>query len=269
MRVILIKIYIQVIKIFRLYSLNEKIYKLSLHPLGYNNEGSFNYSGEEIMIKLLNLKGCNNLFIDIGGHKGEYSKMILKNTNCNVVLYEPQKKHIKKFNNFKEKWKKRFNYNNIAISDFKGSTKIFYKFKGSGEAFISNENLDQNYSYDKVEVDFIDNLHTTSDIIDGIKIDVEGKELSVILGAKKIIKEKKVKFIQIEYNSCLKQNEITLSDFTDVLTEFNPYRVLPYGMGLHKIKHESEYDSNYIHQNIIFINQTIIPTLEKKIKFYS
>ena len=267
MKILITKTFILFIKTFRLYNLNEKLYKLSLHPLGYNNEGDFNFSGEILMTKLLNIMDCGNLFLDIGGYKGEYSKMILKNTNCNVLLYEPQKKHISYFNNLKEKWKKRFNYNNIAISDFKGSTKIFYKYKGSGEAFISNEKLGQNYSYDKVKVDFIDNLHTTSDIIDGIKIDVEGKELSVILGAKKIIKEKKVKFIQIEYNTC--QKGITLSDFTDVLTEFNPYRVLPYGMGLHKIKHESEYDSNYIHQNIIFINQTIVPTLEKSIKFYS
>ena len=139
----------------------------------------------------------------------------------------------------------------------------------SGEAFISSESLDQNYSYEIVKVDFIDNLHATCDRIDGIKIDVEGKELSVILGAKKIIKEKQVKFIQIEFNHCQKQNEITLSNFTDILTEFKPYRVLPYGMGLHYIKHYSEYDSNYIHQNIIFINKTIVPTLEKSIKFYS
>ena len=269
MKVILIKIYIQIIKIFGLYSLNEKIYKLSLHPLGYNNEGSFNYSGEEIMIKLLNLQGCNNLFIDIGGYKGEYSKMILKNTNCNVLLYEPQKKHINNFNNLKEKWRKRFNYKNIAISDFKGSTKIFYKYKGSGMAFISNENLDQNYSYDKVKVDFIDDLHATSGKIDGIKIDVEGKELSVLLGAKKVIKENYVKFIQIEFNMLQKKNEITLNNFTDILDEFNPYRVLPYNLGLHKINLESEYDSNYIHQNIIFINRTIIPGLKKKMKFYN
>lgn len=42
------------------------------------------------MIKLLNIMDCGNLFLDIGGYKGEYSKMILKNTNCNVLLYEPQ-----------------------------------------------------------------------------------------------------------------------------------------------------------------------------------
>ena len=58
--------------------------------------------------------------------------------------------------------------------------KYSINFKGSGEAFISSESLDQNYSYEIVKVDFIDNLHATCDRIDEIKIDVEVKELSVI-----------------------------------------------------------------------------------------
>ena len=98
MKILIIKIFILFVKTFRLYNLNEKLYKLSLHPQGYNNEGDFNFTGEIIMTKLLSLDSSNNLFLDVGGNKGDYSSMILKNTNCNVILYEPQKIHEKRFN---------------------------------------------------------------------------------------------------------------------------------------------------------------------------
>jgi FkbM family methyltransferase len=268
MKLIIIKAYLFFIKTFKLFYLNEKIYKLSLHALGFNNEGNFNFTGEIIMSKLLSLDSSNNLFLDVGGNKGDYSSMILKNTKCNVILYEPQKIHEKKFNLISKRYPARFNYQSIGISDFKGDSKLAYQYEGSGQAKISSINLNNNYKYEKIKVDFIDNLFQKYEKIDGMKIDVEGHELSVINGANKLIAENQFKFIQIEFNTCQLENKNTLFDFISLLEDFIPYRILPSGIGLLKINPASEYDLNYIHQNVIFIRKNMIKDVEKSLKIF-
>ena len=157
-------------------------------------------------LKKLNLK----YFIDVGAHKGEFLSYILSLNYKKIYCFEPQKKIFKiLYKNFKNK--KNIQIFNLGLAH-KNSKIIFYENKlTSTSTFSRSKNttfskiknliLNSNNSYiDKypINVKTLDKIFINKKIFNiFLKIDVEGFELNVLKGAKKIL-SKKVKFILIE-----------------------------------------------------------------------
>jgi len=157
-------------------------------------------------LKKLNLK----YFIDVGAHKGEFLSYILSLNYKKIYCFEPQKKiFLILYKNFKNK--KNVQLFNLGLAN-KNSKIMFYENKLTSTSTFSKsintpfskiKNLilnSKNLYIDKYPI----NVRTLDEIfinkkIDNIflKIDVEGFELNVLKGAKKLL-SKKVKFILIE-----------------------------------------------------------------------
>ena len=160
---------------------------------------------------VLNLK----TIIDIGAHKGEFLNNIISlKKKIKVYSFEPQSKIFKEFkNNFKNK-KNIFIYN-LAISNVCKNKRLNINIKTSTSTFSDyNEN-----SYWKKTKDFLlaginkssiinseiiksitlDKFCKKKNIknIDLLKIDTEGHEFEVLLGAKNLLKND-IKYILIE-----------------------------------------------------------------------
>tara|TARA_Y100000389_G_C17187478_1_gene377145 strand:+ start:186 stop:530 length:345 start_codon:yes stop_codon:yes gene_type:complete len=67
--------------------INDIIFSLSLDAKGYKHYGHLFNSGEKSFIKLI--KDEINLSIDIGANVGDYTKLLLLETNSKVVSFEP------------------------------------------------------------------------------------------------------------------------------------------------------------------------------------
>ena len=157
-------------------------------------------------LKKLNLE----YFIDVGAHKGEFLSYILSLNYKKIYCFEPQRKIFKiLYKNFKNK--KNIQIFNLGLAH-KNSKIIFYENKlTSTSTFSRSKNttfskiknliLNSNNSYiDKypINVKTLDKIFINKKIFNiFLKIDVEGFELNVLKGAKKIL-SKKVKFILIE-----------------------------------------------------------------------
>ena len=91
-----------------------------------------------------------------------------------------------------------------------------------------------------------------------MKIDVEGFELEVLRGAKKLLAEDNLKAIIIELNGSGKRYGVSDNDIHEILisNNFFPYEYLPFERKL--IKKES-----YGTHNIIYISD--LPYVEKRI----
>ncbi len=151
-----------------------------------------------------------NYFIDVGAHKGEFLNHILKIKCKKIYCFEPQKKI---FNILSKKYKKhkKVQLFNTGLAD-KNSARMFHVSKLSlTSTFSKNKNtffsklknfiLNSNDSYVikyKLKTKKIDDIFINKKI-DNIflKIDVEGFELNVLKGSKKMLK-KKVNFVLIE-----------------------------------------------------------------------
>tara|TARA_B100000945_G_scaffold255410_1_gene212598 strand:- start:4 stop:678 length:675 start_codon:yes stop_codon:yes gene_type:complete len=193
-----------------------------------------NYHHKRLIKFLKNYK--IDLIIDIGSHKGEFIKNIIKYIHFKkAYTFEPQKEvfEILKKNLINDN---RILHNNLGLSDKVGKKKIIInkltststmsKFDESSyflklkNFLIKQKKIKQIYDVETTTVDdYFKGLNLQNSLL---KIDVEGHELNVLKGSKNTIK--KINFVLIEnqffdiykdknFNDChnfLKNNQFDL-----------------------------------------------------------
>ena len=252
-------------KIF--HFLNKIILHLSLKSLGYKNHGSFFVTGEAFVINKIKKFGIN-LSLDIGAHQGSYTKLLLEKTNSNVIAFEPFDENCNKIAKINKKNLSRLIIKKIALSDRRKSKKIYFFDKKSQLSSFSEKiknfsyNKNKKLNFTKIKTDTLDN-HIKRDLkkfnykIDFIKIDTEGHEYEVILGAQNIIKKCKPKFIQIEMNWHNLFSNRNIYNFSKLLKNYDFYIVLPFNSGLNKIDVNSPNNNIYHLSNFLCIRNDI------------
>ena len=90
-----------------------------------------------------------------------------------------------------------------------------------------------------------------------MKIDVEGHEYEVLIGAKRFIDFNKPKFIQIEINWHQLFKKVNLYEFSLLLRNYDIFKILPFGKKLILID-PTRPENNIFHlSNFAFIRKDI------------
>lgn len=256
------------IKIFsnKYFSIFRKlILHFSLKISGYKNYGSFYKTGEEQVFNLLKKNKIKNC-LDIGANVGDFSKKLLEIENVNVVAFEPMKKTFLELKKIENKFKKNFKSFNIALSNKREWTEIFYTNPMSQLSSISvnlnkiNFLKDKKIKRQKILTDTLDSFSKKNKAFFGkkfdfIKIDTEGHDLKVLMGAAKFIDKHKPKFIQIEMNYHYLFSGENLFQFSKQVKGYDIYQIMPFNNGLIKIN-PSRPESNIFHlSNFLFIKR--------------
>ena len=113
---------------------NDCIFSLSLDAKGYKNYGNFNVTGEKSFIELI--KNEIDLSLDIGANIGEYTKLLLINTNSRVISFEPLPEAFKELEKIRLKFKDRLETHNIAVGLESGKLDLFYGDQKSEKASL-------------------------------------------------------------------------------------------------------------------------------------
>jgi hypothetical protein len=114
----------------------------------------------------------------------------------------------------------------------------------------------------KVEVVTLDRfLETATGLdlrqIDLVKIDTEGYEYEVLLGARETIEKRKPKFIQIEYNWHQMFKAQSLFTLASLLPNYVVYQLLPHGTGLNRVDASKPESNIYHYSNFVFVRSDI------------
>ena len=116
------KLYVLIFGHKKLQFINNALLSLALDAKGFKNYGDFNRTGEKKFIRLI--KDEINLSLDIGANVGNYTKLILQETNSKVISFEPLPDAYKEL----EVLKAKSELDNISDSIFdKEIEKIFLK----------------------------------------------------------------------------------------------------------------------------------------------
>ena len=242
------------------------LFNLSKRGLGLNNVtrgipffNSEYFEGEiELLKKITQYHNLNkNIFIDVGANDGSMVNKIIKNNRkINFCLFEPNPFNYKRLiKNIKRN--KKIKLYNVALGSKNSLLKMF-DYKKTGSKLSSSNKKNLKYQINKkifsfnIKVKKLDNFNFIKRV-KIIKIDVEGDELSVLLGAKKII-NKFNPIIFLEFNSTHVFSRTFLKDILKVLKNYKVYRILPGGkiISLSDKYNTSEYEI-FSFQNLLFL----------------
>jgi len=167
------------------------------------NSGLLLHPFDDIPFKSNDVK----LIIDIGANHGAVSMQALKSyPNARVICYEPVRSTFISLTKNLNKHQDRVTLHNIALSDKPGELKInLMSFDGANSLDMQSDYHKEYNPHVKkigeesVEVKTLDDIYidSESEIVDIVKIDVEGFEVNVLKGGEVFFKER-VKFVLIE-----------------------------------------------------------------------
>jgi FkbM family methyltransferase len=188
------------------------------------------------------VNGTGALVFDVGANTGLYSLEVLRFFGNHTLLYsfEPSPSTYNLLKNSLEQFQ-NVECINIGLSDIEKTTTLYsliadpclasvydrFRFHdvGIGDA--------QSRSSEQVSLRTIDAFCKERDItkIDFLKVDVEGHELEVLLGARTLIQNKAIDFIQFEFGGTDVDSKTFLHDFFQLLhPNFAIYRIVRDGM---------------------------------------
>ena len=162
-----------------------------------------------------------NVIFDIGANFGYYSITLANSLrgNCVVYAFEPFRPNYERLlMNIKLNQLDKCIYPfQIGISDTEGEADLITIPGNSGGTYINPNSLSRDVKL--VTIDSFCHKHNINKI-DFMKIDVEGYELRVLKGAKKVISETKP-IIFIELNPlCLKRVNSSVHDVVNILYDY-------------------------------------------------
>lgn len=238
------------------YKFHKKIWAVGLRGMGFMNHHDYKVSGEVGALNYFkeNNKSENPVVFDIGANFGTWSKLakeILPTSK--IYAFEPVTQTLDKIPDMKGVRKYK-----LGFGDEVGTTKINFKDAGKGQIFHSdlfNEKRDGYVNSEEIRIETIDNFCKEKNInrIDYLKIDIEGYEYKALLGARKMIKQGKIKFIQFEMGEDNVFNRETLMDFDKLLKDYELYRLLSTGMK--KLEASAAESTTYLLQTILAIKK--------------
>lgn len=231
----------------------DKIYIQDNKTIGiFDNNSDFNTNGELDFVAKIIQDGC--LIFDVGANKGEWAKKIIQiNNNVNIVSFEPVPAIYQTLINNLEGMNIRCE--NLALSSEEGSADFFY-YNDNEKRFSTLSTFYRRTDAEKqlntapskilVTKTTLDNycINNNFETIDFCKIDTEGSENDVLLGAAYLLNNKKIKILQFEYGGTYLDAKITLKQICRFLTNkhYLIFKIIPGGL-IHISKWEDTLES--------------------------
>ncbi|WP_370089239.1 FkbM family methyltransferase [Ekhidna sp.] len=236
----------------------ERLFRISLRGMNYGMAAFVESSGELNLIRSLPsiLQRDSLVIFDVGSNDGDYASHLVNEIGSHHKLhfFEPSPEAFSALTKrLKSVDVDKVRLNNFGLSSEAKIAPLYFDQKGTGWASIHKishphlgVNLDQS---EEIQLKTLDKYCQENGVeeIDFLKMDVEGHEKEVLLGAKEMIEAGKIKCIQFEFGIAHLISKVFLREFFDILRDYNIYRVLQ--DGIYKITYNERYEvfmnSNY------------------------
>ena len=185
-------------KFYKLISLRRKILPFSLFILDIPTVDFFWEIFVENSYEKFNKINAGDTVLDIGANVGIFSvkAALIAGPNSKIVAIEPEPRNLTLLK-FNTKLFKNILIIPTAVGNISDKIDLNIHFTSGGHFIANNANLNKNYKKISVSIEKLDNIiaKLNLDLIDFVKIDVEGWEIEVLKGVKNFLKN--IKFFAI------------------------------------------------------------------------
>ena len=234
----LLKIYRSLFLRRAFYRWHKGLFLLGLSGLGILNYNENRSRPEERFLRNLFQGRKQATVLDIGAHRGSYAAQVMAAVPSAVVYaFEPHPNTFPFLAASAEQL--GFQALNFACGDCNGIATLYDYSKeeaGSEHASIYQDVIPKSdggevLSWDVTIITVDDFLQEHAMArVDLLKIDTEGNELKVLLGASHAIAERKIDVVQFEFNDMNIASRVFFKDFYTALPGYQFYRMLPDGL---------------------------------------
>lgn len=219
----------------------EALFRMSLRGMNYGNGGNYEESGELGVLQYIKekLRKENPIVVfDVGANVGNYSQAVYESLDGRATIhaFEPSKKTYESLCR-NASGLKSVVLNNFGFGRAAETLTLYTNREGSGLASVYQRDLGYTgISMDKTEeirLSTIDTYCQENNIhhIHFLKLDIEGHELSALMGASQMLAQKKIDFIQFEFGGANIDSHTFFRDFYRLLEgDYKIYRIIKNGL---------------------------------------
>jgi len=251
----------------RLQRLLQRNIVLSQYLIGIGSGAPVGPSGEAVLVqKLKELQTPTRplCIFDVGANKGEFVSLIaqgLEGVPFQIHAFEPSRHTYQVL-------RENFGHsrtvipNHCGLGKEAGECELFYDRPGSGLASLYRRKLDH-YGIDlraseTVRIDTLDNYCQSGavEFIDLLKLDVEGHEMDVLKGARRMFREQRIAMVSFEFGGCNIDSRTYFRDFYFFFHDVGMdriFRILPSG-GLMPIREYHERHEQFLPTNFLVLH---------------
>jgi FkbM family methyltransferase len=220
---------------------------------GENNDNILT-NGESWLIEKV-IRQCRVVF-DVGANQGMFTKLVLDiNPNAHVHCFEPSEYTFQLLAS--NAFPSNVVCNNLALGSRREEGILYVYEDGGGLNSLHNRFLDHLHiapkAREKILLETVETYCTTRQIreIDFMKVDTEGFEFQVMLGAKRMLQEGNIKRMLFEYGGCYIDARVMLKNVFEFFKplDYDLYKLHPRKLVLHKTydpRHENFHYANWV-----------------------
>lgn len=219
----------------------DRLHSASLKGMNYGRASDYQHNGESEAIRAVcsMIPSQSAVLFDVGANQGNFTNHILEawqGMTYDLYAFEPSKRTFELL----QKSVRETTYVHLVNKGFgekPGHVKLFSDKEGSGLASVYPRDLSHRKitftEHETIELTTLDIFceQNMIPLIDFLKLDVEGHELAVLRGGKKMIEGGRVSIIQFEFGGCNIDSRTFFRDYYDFFKrDFNLFRILSNGL---------------------------------------
>ena len=231
----------------RLQPVWSRLHTLSVFAMNYGGGGLVETSGEEWVLGHVVAPACarveSPVVFDVGANVGDYARLVRRHVPAaTVYAFEPSRATYERLAQSAAGEGGRVRPFNLGLSDeAKGVELYSYTVEGEEQSLISS--IDRRLptqvvqvevsATERVEVRPLDDFCAEQGVgrIDFLKLDVEGHELAVLRGARRMLGAGAVSMIQFEFGPANIYSRTFFYDFWTLLSgDYDIHRIVPRGL---------------------------------------
>ncbi len=227
-----------------------RMHRLSLKGMNYGRASDYVHNGEEVALHYVRtlIKEPNPVLFDVGANKGEFTRRVIDTWAADpyrIYAFEPSKGTFEILKTAIPDLPS-VQLINLGLGESKGTVDLFYDKAGSGLASVYQRDLAfRSIDFSSHESIILTTLDAFCEengisVIHFLKLDVEGHELAVLKGGKRMFDKGGVQVVQFEFGGCNIDSRTFFKDYFNFFAkDFKLYRIL--SNGLQKIENYSEH----------------------------